>query len=82
MPFVYLLQYADDSYYCGNTNNLENRVKTHNSGKASKYTRTRLPVKLVYSEKLSSLSKALKREYEIKQFSRKEKIGLINDFKN
>ncbi|MFA5125977.1 MAG: GIY-YIG nuclease family protein [archaeon] len=81
MPFVYLLQCSDNSYYCGYTNNLEHRVKAHNSGKASKYTRARLPVKIVYAEKLSSLSKALKREYAIKQLSRKEKIGLVKNFK-
>ena len=78
MPFVYLLQCVDGSYYCGYTNNLEHRLKAHNSGTASKYTRAHLPAKLVYVEKLSSLSKALKREYAIKQLSRKQKIALIN----
>ncbi|MFA6269485.1 MAG: GIY-YIG nuclease family protein [archaeon] len=78
MHFVYLVKCADNSLYCGYTNNLEKRIKTHNLGKASKYTRAHLPVKLVYFEKFSSLSKALSREYEIKQFTRKKKEELIS----
>ncbi len=75
--FVYLLKCRDNTFYCGYTNNLEKRVKTHNLGKASKYTRARLPAKLIYVEDLSSKSNALKREYQIKQLSRYEKEELI-----
>ena len=75
--FVYLLECSDRTYYCGYTNNLEKRIKAHNSKKGSKYTRARIPVKIVYFEKFSSLSKALKREHAIKQLSRKEKQELI-----
>ena len=77
MPhFVYLLRCADSSLYCGYTVDLEKRIKTHSLGKASKYTRAHLPIELVYKEELSSKSAALKREYEIKQFSKKEKEEL------
>lgn len=75
--FVYLLKCRDNTFYCGYTNNLENRVKAHNLGKGSKYTRGRIPIKLIYVEELPSKSDALKREYQIKQFSRKDKEDLI-----
>lgn len=75
--FVYLLKCKDNSYYCGYTNNLEKRIKTHNEGKGSKYTRGRLPVNLIYVEEHLSKSNALKKEYKIKQLSKKEKEELI-----
>ena len=75
--FVYLLECWDRSLYCGWTNNLEKRLKLHNEGKASKYTRVRRPVKLVFSEKQKDKSQALKRELEIKSFSRQKKLALI-----
>lgn len=75
--FVYILQCNDGTYYTGATNNLDKRVEKHNSGKGAKYTRNRLPVKLVYSLKCNSKSAALKEEYRIKQLSRFDKIKLI-----
>ena len=75
--FVYLLKCSDDTLYCGYTNNLEKRVEAHNKGKGSKYTRGRLPTKLIYVEECSSKSIALKREWEIKKLSRREKLLLI-----
>lgn len=82
MPqFVYLLKCKDNTFYCGYTNNLEKRIENHNLGKGSKYTRGRLPVKLIYVEEHSSKSSALKREYKIKQFSRREKELLIKQTK-
>ena len=48
--YAYILKCADDTYYCGYTNDLENRIKKHNQGKGAKYTRGRLPVVLVYYE--------------------------------
>jgi len=80
--FVYLLECSDGSYYCGIALDLEKRLKTHNSGKGAKYTRSRLPVRLVFSETLESKSIALKREAEIKRLSRKQKIALIECFEN
>lgn len=77
MNWVYILRCADDTLYCGWTNDLDHRLKTHNSGKGAKYTRSRLPVELVYSEALESPSAALHRECEIKKLSRREKMELI-----
>ena len=76
--YVYLVECSDGTYYCGYTNDLEGRVKKHNSfNLGARYTRSRRPVKLVYSEVFDSKSDAMKREYEIKQLDRKEKKILI-----
>lgn len=77
MFYVYILQCNDNSLYTGYTVDLDERVRCHNKGKASKYTRARLPVKLVYYEVYHEKTDALKREYEIKQFSRKKKLRLV-----
>ncbi|MFZ7130898.1 MAG: GIY-YIG nuclease family protein [Eubacteriales bacterium] len=78
MFYVYMLRCADGSLYTGWTTDIARRLKQHNKGAASKYTRVRLPVALVYSEVLSSKQEALKREYEIKQYKKKRKEDLIN----
>lgn len=65
------------AYYCGWTNDLEKRLKVHNDGKGAKYTRSRLPVTLVYYEEFETAKEAQKREYQIKKLSRKEKLKLI-----
>ena len=75
---VYILQCSDGSLYTGITNNLELRVKTHNSGRGAKYTKNRLPVRLVYKEYTKDKSTSLKRELEIKKLSRQAKKDLIN----
>jgi putative endonuclease len=75
--YCYILLCSDGTLYCGYTNDLEKRVKTHNRGKGAKYTRRRTPVKLVYSEEFKTKSEALKREHQIKKLSRKEKLALI-----
>ena len=74
---VYILRCADGSLYTGITNDLIRRCKQHNAGIASRYTRSRLPAVLVYQESHSSQSMALKRELEIKSFSRQKKESLI-----
>lgn len=78
MHYVYLVECADKTLYCGYTNNLEKRIASHNSGNGAKYTKGRKPVKLVHFEKFKSKSKALKRELKIKKFSREEKKKLFN----
>ena len=75
---VYILQCSDGSLYTGITNNLELRVKTHNSGRGAKYTKNRLPVRLVYKECTKDKSQSLRRELEIKKLSRLAKKELIN----
>jgi putative endonuclease len=80
--FVYILQCSDQTFYTGITDDIDKRIKVHESGKGSKYVRSRLPVMLVYFEKLSDKSKALKREIFIKLLTRKQKENLIEGFHN
>ena len=75
---VYMLECSDNSIYTGITNNLEERLKKHESGNGAKYLRGRLPIKLVYKEKFLNRSEATKREIYIKKMSKKEKEFLIN----
>ncbi len=80
MCYVYILECNDKSLYTGWTVDINNRLKVHNEGKASKYTRARLPVKLVYLEEYNDKIQAQKREWQIKQLTRKEKLGLISQY--
>ena len=75
--FVYILKCADDTLYTGITNDLENRIESHNSGKGAKYTRGRIPVVLAYKELCGDRASALRREFEIKKLTRAEKLKLI-----
>ena len=77
--YTYILKCADDTLYCGWTNDLEKRLAAHNSGTAAKYTRTRRPVKLVYYEEFETKQEAMSREFHIKRMSRLEKLELINN---
>ena len=77
MYYVYILECCDKRLYTGYTNHLEKRIKAHNEGKGAKYTKGRRPVSLAYFESFQTKSEALKREYAIKQFSRKKKLELI-----
>lgn len=76
---VYLLRCSDNSMYCGITNNLDARIAKHNAGTASKYTRSRLPVRLLAVTGGLSKSNALKLEYRIKQLSAGKKIEALNE---
>ena len=76
--YTYILKCADGSLYTGYTTDIEHRLAMHNSGKASKYTRSRLPVQLVYVEEFDDKNQAMSREWQIKQLSREEKLKLIN----
>ncbi|PWM76418.1 MAG: hypothetical protein DBY32_09775 [Phascolarctobacterium sp.] len=79
MPaYVYMLRCADGTLYTGWTSDLVRRVKAHNSGHGAKYTRSRTPVTLVYSEEAADKPAALKREYAIKQLSHEQKEKLID----
>jgi len=75
---VYMLECSDNSIYTGITNNLENRLKKHQSGDGAKYLRGRLPIKLIYKEFFINRSEATKREISIKKMSKKEKKILID----
>lgn len=78
--YTYILRCSDGSLYTGWTNDLEKRVKTHNSGRGGKYTRARLPVELVYFENFDTKEEAMKREAAIKKLSKAKKETLIRDF--
>ncbi len=75
--FVYLLKCRDGSLYTGITTDLKRRMKQHSQGKASKYTRAKLPIKCVYNEPQPDESSAKKRECEIKSWPRDKKRKLI-----
>ncbi len=75
---VYILKCADGSLYTGITNDIEKRLRDHNTSKTgAKYTKSRRPVKLLYQEKQNGRSKALKREAAIKRLARTKKLELI-----
>lgn len=74
---VYLVRCADGSYYTGCSTDPQQRVERHNSGKGAKYTRSRLPVTLVYAKMVGHKGAALKEEHRIKRLSHAEKHGLV-----
>jgi putative endonuclease len=77
MFYFYILKCKDGSLYCGSTNDLKQRELLHNSGRGSKYVRSRGGGKIIYSEKFRTLGKALKREVEVKKWPRLKKLQLI-----
>ena len=77
MNIVYLLRCADGTLYCGWTTDMEARLKAHNAGKGAKYTRSRRPVALVYTEEYEDRHEALSREWHIKRMTRAEKERLL-----
>ncbi|MBN2547211.1 MAG: GIY-YIG nuclease family protein [Spirochaetes bacterium] len=77
MPFVYILECSDGTYYTGSAKDIDNRFQAHQSGKGAKYTRGRLPVKLVYFEKFESMNDAYKREKEIQKLTKSQKKNLF-----
>jgi putative endonuclease len=79
MWFVYILKCSDNSLYTGYTNNVKKRFETHKLGKGGKYTRSHKPVKIVYKEKLQTKVDALKREREIKSWSREQKLQILKN---
>ena len=76
---IYILRCCDGSLYTGITTDLEKRVTAHNAGKGAKYTRSRRPVELAWSEDCSDHSSALKRELEIKGMTREDKLRMIGE---
>ena len=79
MNYVYLLRCSDNTLYCGWTTDLEARLSVHNSGRGAKYTRSRLPVELVYYEEYEERHAALSREWHIKRMTREEKMKLLTE---
>ena len=78
MHFIYILRCADGTLYTGYARDVEARTKVHNAGKGAKYTCGRRPVELVYREAFTDRSAALKREHELKRWTKTQKEGLIS----
>ncbi len=81
MNYVYLLRCGDGSLYCGWTTDPEKRLACHNSGRGAKYTRSRLPVTLAYTEAFDDRREAMSREWHIKRMSHAEKERMIREGK-
>ena len=77
--YIYIVKCSDGTLYTGYAKDIEQRIAKHNAGKGAKYTKVRRPVTLVYSEVFETKSSALKREYEIKTFSRQKKLQMISE---
>ena len=79
MPYFYLARCSDNSLYCGCCNNLNEREEAHNEGRGAKYTRSRRPIKIIYSEEFSTLPEAMRREAEVKKVPKKDKEELVKN---
>jgi len=75
--YFYIARCSDDSLYCGSCKDLALREKTHNDGKGAKYTRSRRPIHIIYSEPFDSRGAALKRELEVKKWPKTQKETLV-----
>ncbi len=83
MPwYAYIIECNDGKLYAGITNNIEKRIKAHNGGTGCKFTRSRNPVKLLYSEECVDKNHALAREWQIKKLPRIKKLALIESRKS
>lgn len=80
--YTYIVKCSDGTYYTGWTNDIRKRLKAHNAGKGSKYTRSRMPVKLVYIEQAETKQQAMQQESRIKRLSRHAKEQLIRNRKD
>lgn len=78
MNYVYIVECRDGSWYTGWTNDVERRLKAHNGGKGAKYTKSRLPVRLIYTEGYETAVEAQRREWQIKRLTRAQKEMLVN----
>ncbi|OFW76923.1 MAG: hypothetical protein A2201_08260 [Alicyclobacillus sp. RIFOXYA1_FULL_53_8] len=78
--FIYILECKDGTFYTGYTTDVARRLSMHSRGKGAKYTRSRLPVSLVYTEEAASHSSGLRRELDIKSMTRMEKQTLVSNW--
>lgn len=79
MAYMYILECADRSLYVGSTRDLERRIAQHNEGEGSLYTRTRLPVRLIYFEQFDRVSDAYLREKQVQGWSRSKRLALAKE---
>jgi putative endonuclease len=77
MWFIYILLCKDGSYYTGSTNDVEKRFKDHLEGRGARYTKSHKPIEVIYREEFKSKSVALKREAELKKWSKAKKVKLV-----
>ena len=77
MPYVYIVECSDQTYYTGSTWHLKQRIEEHNAGLGANYTRKRLPVKLVYYEEYNRIDDAFKREKQVQNWGHVKKKALI-----
>ena len=80
MNVCYMLRCADGSLYTGWTNDLENRLRAHNEGRGGKYTRSHRPVALVWFEAFDTREEAMRREWQVKHLSKRQKEALVSRF--
>ncbi len=79
MCYMYILECSNDQYYVGSTQDLDLRLKQHQAGEGSIFTKKHLPVKLVYYEKFQRIDEAFNREHQVKRWNRLKKEALINN---
>jgi len=77
MPYMYILQCADGSFYVGSTMDMERRLAEHELGLGARYTRTRRPVSVVFAEEFARIDEAFAREKQVQNWSRAKRIALI-----
>ena len=77
MPFMYIVECADRSYYVGSTWDIDRRVEQHNAGEGAVYTRSRRPVRLVYYEEFARIDDAYRREKQVQRWGRAKRHALI-----
>lgn len=82
MPYMYMLECGDGSFYTGSTQNIEKRLRDHQRGKGARYTRSRLPVRLIYCEEYERVEDAYRREKQVQSWTRREKKALIKGNEN
>ncbi len=75
--YVYILECSDGTFYTGSTKDLESRIQQHQAGEGARYTKRRLPVRLIYSEEFDRIDAAFYREKQIQSWNRKKKLALI-----
>ncbi|NYF18080.1 putative endonuclease [Microbacterium sp. AK009] len=78
MAYMYILECSDRSTYVGSTRNLNRRLLQHNEGWGSLYTRTRLPVRLLYFEEFESVAEAFRREKQVQGWGRAKRLALVH----
>jgi putative endonuclease len=80
--FTYIVECSDKTLYTGTTNDINERIDKHNKGTGAKYTKGRGPVKILYCHSFESRSEACKHEYELKQYSKNDKLSIIESMHN